>query len=122
MLLRWLVGQPLRGDFEIVSLAVGVGIFACMPWATRQRAHVGAAGLTAWLPARAQAALDALWLLLFAAVLWFLAARLAVGALDAWRDNMRSMGLLGLPIFWAVGFGAFCFLLAGVAALPRRRR
>jgi TRAP-type C4-dicarboxylate transport system permease small subunit len=117
VLLRWLTSQPVRGDFEMVSLGVGVAVLAFLPWGGLTRAHILVDSFTAWLPRRATGVLDAFWTLVMAAAFLLIAERMAEGMLDTWRNNMRTIGLLALPYWWAIGIGALSFLLAALTAL-----
>jgi TRAP-type C4-dicarboxylate transport system permease small subunit len=117
VLLRWATSQPIRGDFEIVSIASGVGVFGFLAYGTLMRANILVDSFTTWLPARATGAIDAVWALVWAAVTLWLAERMAVGALDVWNSGTRTIGLLAIPYWWAIGVGAFCFAAAALAAL-----
>jgi TRAP-type C4-dicarboxylate transport system permease small subunit len=117
VLLRWLTSQPVRGDFEMVSIAAGVAILAFLPWGGLTRAHILVDSFTTWLPRRATGLLDGFWMLVLGGVFLLIAERMAQGALDTWRNNMRTIGLLALPYWWAIAIGALCFALAGLAAL-----
>jgi TRAP-type C4-dicarboxylate transport system permease small subunit len=117
VLLRWLTSQPVRGDFEMVSLGVGCAVLAFLPWGGLTRAHILVDSFTAWLPRRVTGVLDAFWMIVMAAAFLLIAERMAQGMLDTWRNNMRTIGLLALPYWWAIGLGALCFLLAALAAL-----
>lgn len=122
VLLRWLTSQPVRGDFELVSLGVGVAVLAFLPWAGATRAHILVDSFTSWLPRRATGALDAFWTLVLAGVFLLIAERMAEGAMDTWRNGMRTIGLLALPYWWAIAIGAGCFALAALTALAWVRR
>jgi TRAP-type C4-dicarboxylate transport system permease small subunit len=123
--LRWLTGQPVKGDFELVSLGSGLAVLGFLAWATRQRANILVDSFTTWLPARVNAVLDAFWSLVWAAVALLIAERMWQGALDTFRAGTRTMGLLALPYWWAVAVGSACFALTGLIALlaaPRLAR
>jgi TRAP-type C4-dicarboxylate transport system permease small subunit len=117
VLLRWLTSQPVRGDFELVSLGSGLAVLGFLAWGSLTRANILVDSFTGWLPRRVTAAVDAVWTLLWVAALWLIAERMMQGAMDTWRNNMRTIGLLALPYWWAIAIGAFCFALAGLAAL-----
>ena len=76
------------------------------------------------LPANFQAALDALWDLVYAAFAAFIAWRLAIGASEALSSQTTSM-VLGLPIHYAIsacaGMAAFLALIAVLTAIRRAR-
>jgi TRAP-type C4-dicarboxylate transport system permease small subunit len=118
---RWLTSQPVPGDFELVSIGSGVAVLGFLAWGTVRRASILVDTFTAWLPRRAAGAVDAFWMLVWAAVAALLAERLLRGALDTLRSGTTTM-VLGLPTWWAVGLGALAFAataLAALAWLPR---
>ncbi|PWS36683.1 hypothetical protein DFH01_16245 [Falsiroseomonas bella] len=117
VLLRWTTSQPIRGDFEIVSIAAGVGVFGFLAYGTLMRTNILVDSFTTWLPRRLNAAIDAFWLLVWAAVTLWLAERMTLGALDTLRSGTRTIGLLALPFWWAIAIGAMCFAAAGLMAL-----
>jgi TRAP-type C4-dicarboxylate transport system permease small subunit len=127
VLLRWTTDQPLRGDFEIVSIAAGVGVLGFLAYGTLMRTNILVDSFTSWLPQRLNDAVDAFWMLVWAAFALWLAERMVIGAWDNWRSGTRTIGLAALPYWWAIGFGALCFAITALAALwwiPRllRRR
>jgi len=117
VLLRWFTSQPIRGDFEIVSIAAGVGVFGFLAYGTLMRANILVDSLTTWLPARVNGMFDAFWALVWAALALWIAERMTFGALDTLRSNTRTIGLLALPYWWAIAIGAACFAATGLAAL-----
>lgn len=122
---RWLAGQPVRGDFELVSLGSGVAVLSFLAWGSVTRANILVDSFTTWLPARVNGVIDAFWSLAWAAAALLIAARMWEGMFDTFRHGMRTMGLLALPYWWAIGIGALCFALTGVAAalaIPRLLR
>lgn len=117
VLLRWLTGQPVRGDFELVSIGAGLAVLGTLAHGSATRANILVDSFTLWLPRRATGVLDAFWTLAWALVLLLVAERMVQGAFETWANNMRTMGLLALPYWWAIALGAACFALAGLAAL-----
>jgi TRAP-type C4-dicarboxylate transport system permease small subunit len=103
----------VRGDFEFVQMGVALIVFAFMPWCQARRGNVMVDSFTAKLPKRFQAALDALWEVVFAVMMGLIAWRLGVGAMEAAKSATTTMVLL-LPIAPAI---AACALLAGFTAL-----
>jgi TRAP-type C4-dicarboxylate transport system permease small subunit len=103
----------VRGDFEFVQMGVALIVFAFMPWCQARRGNVMVDSFTTRLPPRFQAALDALWEVIFAAMMALIAWRLAVGAMDAASSSTTTMVLL-MPIAPAI---AACAGLAGFTAL-----
>lgn len=117
VLLRWITDHPIRGDFEIVSIAAGIGVLGFLAYGTLMRANIIVDTFTTWLPARLNAVLDAFWTLVWAAVTLWLAERMVIGTWDIWRSGTRTIGLLAIPYWWAVGIGAVCFAATALAAL-----
>ena len=115
--LRWTTSHPVRGDFEIVSVSAGVAVFGFLGYGTLMRANILVDSFTTWLPRRANDGIDAFWMLVWAALALWLAERMAIGTWDTWRSGMRTIGLLALPYWWAVGIGALAFAVTGLCAL-----
>ena len=113
---RWLTSQPVQGDFELVSIGSGLAVFGFLALGTLRRTNIMVDSFTTWLPARVQAALEAFWMLLWAAVAGVLAERLAVGARETLANGTTTM-VLGLPTWWAVALGALGFAATSLAAL-----
>lgn len=118
VLRRWLDGRAIRGDFELVSLASAIALFAAFAFAASRGANVAVTSFTLWLPRRLQQAIDSVWLLLWAGVCIVLAERLFVTAAELHRTGTVTMAL-GLSTWWVAGIGAAAFVLAGLAALVR---
>ena len=121
---RWLTSQPVPGDFELVSLGSGVAVLAFLAWGTVRRASILVDSFTAWLPRRVVSAMDAFWMLVWAATAALLAERLLQGARETLASATTTM-VLALPTWWAVGFGALAFAATALAAfawLPRLLR
>jgi TRAP-type C4-dicarboxylate transport system permease small subunit len=94
-------------------MGVALIVFAFMPWCQARRGNVMVDSFTTRLPPRFQAALDALWEVIFAAMMALIAWRLGVGAMDAASSSTTTMVLL-MPIAPAI---AACAGLAGFTAL-----
>ncbi|MCQ4159722.1 TRAP transporter small permease [Roseomonas sp. GC11] len=121
VLRRWLGGQPIPGDFELVQMGSGLAVFGFLAWGTLMRANILVDSFTTWLPARLRDGLDAFWNLAWGATALLLGWRMAAGALDALRSDTRSM-VLSLPLWWAIALGALAFAATALAALLWARR
>jgi TRAP-type C4-dicarboxylate transport system permease small subunit len=88
---RATVGKPIQGDYELVQLGCALGIAAFLPWCQMRRANILVDFFTAMLPARAQAALDALGALLLGLVMAIVAWRAGVGALAVHASGETAM-------------------------------
>jgi TRAP-type C4-dicarboxylate transport system permease small subunit len=124
VLMRWLLGEGINGEFELVQMGLAVTVFAFLPLCQAKRGNVMVDTFTTWLPRGAQIALDVFWDIVFAAFAAFIAWRLALGAMDAHTNATTSM-VLGLPIHFAIwicaGMSAFLALVCLVTAWGRVR-
>ncbi|WP_426957116.1 TRAP transporter small permease [Muricoccus radiodurans] len=116
VLKRWAVNDPIRGDFELVSLGSGVAVLALLAYGTAQRTNIMVDTFTTWLPRRVQLAMDGFWNLVWGVVAIVLAERMVLGAQETLTSHTQTM-VLGLPTWWAVGIGVLAFALTGLAAL-----
>lgn len=117
VLLRWTTNHPIRGDFEIVSIAAGIGVAGFLAYGTLMRANILVDSFTTWLPTRITRAMDGFWMLVWAAVALWLAERLLLGSWDIWRSGTRTIGLLAIPYWWAIAIVCLCFAATALAAL-----
>jgi len=113
VLMRWILGEGVNGDFELVQMGLAVAVFAFLPLCQARRGNVMVDTFTQWLPGSVQAVIDALWDLLYAAFAGFIAWRLSVGAWEALSSHTTSM-VLALPIHYAI---AVCAAMAGFLAV-----
>ena len=117
VLMRWLASAPITGDVEMVQVGGGIAVLGFFAYGTLMRANIFVDSFTGWLPKRATDAIDGLWNLVWGLVALVLAERMAVGAMEARGNGSTTMGLLGIPIWWAIGVGAVCFAVTGLVAL-----
>lgn len=117
VLSRWLFSRPVTGDVEMVQVGGGLAVLGFLAYGTLMRANIFVDSFTTRLPKRANQAIDAVWNLVWGVVALVLAERMAIGALEALGNGSTTMGLLGIPIWWAIGLGAVCFAATSLAAL-----
>ncbi len=117
VLLRWLTSQPITGDVEIVQIGGGLAVLGFLAYGTLMRANIFVDSFTTRLPPRVTRAMDGFWNLVWGAAALVLAERMAVGAQEAFANRTATFGLLGIPIWWAVGLGALGFAATGVVAM-----
>lgn len=104
---------PVPGDFELVEAGIAFAIFAFLPLCQVQAGHATVDIFTSGLGLRANRILLALWELLFAAVMIFIAWRLYEGMLGKLKNGETSM-FLQFRVWWAY---AACLVPAGIGAL-----
>ena len=114
---RWLTAQPVPGDFELVSIGSGVAVLG-LPRLGHGAARLHPGGHLHRLAAapgdRRRWTRSGCWSGRLVAAL--LAERLLQGARETLRSGTTTM-VLGLPTWWAVGFGALAFAATALAAL-----
>ncbi len=115
--LRWFTSQPVRGDFEIISIASGLAVLSALAFCALNRGNILVDSFTTWLPARINTLIDAFWQLVWAAVMGVIAWRMTLGGMEAMANGTRTIGLLALPYGWAIAVGAACFGLTALIAL-----
>jgi TRAP-type C4-dicarboxylate transport system permease small subunit len=122
ILLRQTRFGAVPGDFELVQMGTALAIFAFLPWCQARRGNVMVDTFTSWLPRRAQAALDALWDVVFALMMAMVSWRLALGALDAINNHTTTMVLqvpLGPAILGCAALAA-CLAVVSLATAVQR--
>nr|WP_232478992.1 TRAP transporter small permease subunit [Roseomonas rosulenta] len=117
VLLRWVAGAPIKGDVELVQIGGGLAVLGFLAQGTLMRANIFVDSFTTWLPQRVNDAIDSFWNLVWGAVALVLAERMAVGAAEALASHTTTIGLLAVPIWWAIGLGAAGFAATGLAGL-----
>ncbi len=113
ILLRWLAGMPIDGDFEYVKMATAIAVFAYLPYTQARRGNIMVDTFTNWLPQRLRDFLDAFWDLLFAVLMTYLAFCLANGTLGMWRSGETTMQRQ-IALWPSI---AICTALAGLVAV-----
>jgi TRAP-type C4-dicarboxylate transport system permease small subunit len=121
VLMRWLAGDGISGDFELVQMATALAAFAFLPFCQARRGNVIVDTFTSRLSRRTTRLIDALWDLVYAAIIGVLSWRLVLGARDAFASQTTTM-VLGIPQVYAIAACAVMgFFLALVAAATAAR-
>ncbi len=115
---RWLLTQPIPGDYEIAQLGTAMAVSAFLPYCALRGGHVLVDFLTANFPPRLRATLDVLGSLTIAAVGFLVAWRLSLGMLDLRQYGETTM-VLAIPTWVAYAPMVPSFALLGVVALYR---
>ena len=113
---RALVARPIPGDVELTQFGIALSISLCLPWCQLQRSNIIVDFFTQRSAPRAQQLLDAVGVLLLAAMCALLAWRTAVGAAGV-REVHESSMILELPMWWTYAMLAPGLGLAGWVAL-----
>jgi TRAP-type C4-dicarboxylate transport system permease small subunit len=107
----------IRGEFELVEVGCATAVFLFLPICQQKRWHVSVDLFTGWLPAGGRGWLEALGEGLFALVWLVLAWRMAVGGVETFRNEDRSM-VLHLPL-WVVYLPAVAGILVSMVVALR---
>jgi TRAP-type C4-dicarboxylate transport system permease small subunit len=118
---RWLTGDGIPGDFELVQNGLAIAVFAFLPICQLHGANITVDTFTRAGPAWVQSALDSVWALAYGAVAGLIAWQTAVGARETLASGTTTM-VLGLPIGWAMAVSAlFAAWLTVVAIVTAAR-
>lgn len=94
---RWFGLGGISGDFELVKMAVAVSVFCFLPFTQFRRGNIVVDAFTARLPPALIRAVDAVWDVVFAAMMALLAWCTLNGAQEALANGLNSM-VLGFPL------------------------
>ena len=109
---RWLFSEPVRGDFELVAIGTGIGIFAFLPYCQLMRGNVVVDFVMNRAPLRARTIADTVGGLLYLVIATVLTWRLYLGGWDMYEYNELSM-TINFPRWTTFPFAFFllCFLV-----------
>ena len=97
---RYLFSAPIPGDYEITELALGIAVFAFLPYCHARGGNIVVEFFTGRLRPRYQAALAAVHSVVFTLVAGLVTWRLLVGGMHKLRDGETTL-FLGIPLHWA---------------------
>lgn len=115
---RWLLAQPIPGDYEIAQLATAVAVSAFLPWCAMRGGHVLVDFLTSHAHVRVRNVLDAFGSVAIAAIGYLVAWRLFDGMAGI-REAGETTMVLSIPIWAAYAPMVPSFLLLGAVATYR---
>ena len=113
VLLRWLFDAPVPGDFEFVQMGTALIVFAYLPFCQIERGNIVVDAFTGHLPQRVRDRIDAVWDIVYAAVIGVIAYAMIQGVVDAWRSGEETM-VSRVPLWPAL---AVCTTLAAFLSL-----
>lgn len=143
----WAFVRPILGEEELVSYAVGLALFASLPWAIYKRAHIKVDLLESYLGATVNKVLDLLGDLLFAILAYLILTRQWYKIFKKPRRNKESeldllfqgdvagfwsrlriadetqiLGIKFWPLYSVAEFFVFVFLIVAVFCVYRSTR
>ncbi|WP_159717478.1 TRAP transporter small permease [Geminicoccus flavidas] len=113
VLLRWLVGSGIDGDFEMMEMAAALAVFAFLPFCQARRGNIMVDTFTGWMSPGGRRLLDALWDLAWAGFAALIAWQAFKGGLEEIGYGTTSMSA-GIPVGPVIVATA---LLAGLLAV-----
>jgi TRAP-type C4-dicarboxylate transport system permease small subunit len=113
---RWLFSEPIRGDFELVAIGTGLGIFAFLPYCQIMRGNIVVDFVMAPTPPRLRIFADTVGAILYLAIAVVLTWRLYLGGWDMYEYNELTM-TISLPRWpsFPIAFVLMCLLVAVIA-------
>lgn len=118
---RYLFGQPIHGDFELVEMGCAVALSLFLPYCQLRAGNVIVDFVTVRAPERLKRSLDAAGCLLIGVAGVLLAWRLGLGGYDLFRYNDQTM-VLQINTWIAYMVLVPCFALLGVVGIVTARR
>lgn len=115
---RYVFGQPVPGDYELVELTCAVGIFLFFPFTHAVGGNITAEFFTAGLSARRRRFLDIGNDFIFALVALLLTWRLSEGLLGKF-DSGETTILIRIPLWWGYSVAVASMLLLTIVCLMR---
>lgn len=113
--------RPVTGDYELVSIGMGLAVFAFLPWAHLQRGHALVSLVTDNFGVRVNGWILVITDLMMLVASAFIAWRLYFGMMDKFAYRETTL-LLRFPLGWAyaMGFvGAVAMVLVAIFVLGR---
>lgn len=98
---------PIRGEFDIVNLGIGVVVFTFLPYCQLVRGNVVVDFITDWAPARVKALLDAIGCLIYLGLCALLVWRMAIGGVEIHAAGQRT-AVLHIPYWWSFVVAVSC--------------
>jgi TRAP-type C4-dicarboxylate transport system permease small subunit len=115
---RYGFNAPVPGDYEIVELVCGVGIFLFFPYAHATGSNIVVEFFTLRVSRRRQRALDLVHEIVFAGVAALLAWRLSLGFAEKFL-NGESTALVRIPFWWSYSFAVTSMTLLCIVCIAR---
>ena len=115
---RYAFGLPVPGDYELVEMLCGVGVFLFFPYTHTVNGNITAEFFTAALSERHKLLLDVFHDLVFALVAAILAWRMGHGFSDKLASGETSI-MIRIPLWWGYGFAVVSMGLVALVCLWR---
>jgi TRAP-type C4-dicarboxylate transport system permease small subunit len=118
---RNVLDEGIPGDFEYVQMGTALAVFAFLPLCQIRRGNIVVDTFSTVWPPRLRKMVDALWDLIYAAIMGLLAYTLLLGALDQKANGSATM-VMGIPIWPAIlACSVLCAFLSLVCIVTASR-
>ena len=107
---RYFFDAPINGDFEIVAIGTGVGVFAFLPHCQLMRENVIVDFFLSGTSPRFQAFFDTIGNLIYALIITLMTWRLPLGGIEIY-ENAQSTLILGIPQWWTFPLAILCLVI-----------
>ena len=109
---RWFLANSIRGDFELVAIGTGIGIFAFLPYCQLMRGNVVVDFFMAPAPERVRTFADIVGGLVYLVIAVILTWRLYLGGWNMYEYNELSM-TINFPRWttFPIAFVMLCLLV-----------
>jgi TRAP-type C4-dicarboxylate transport system permease small subunit len=118
---RTLIGQPVDGDYELVSAGCAIAVFAFLPWCQYRRGHVTVDVFFMRASPRTIAFTSLVGNVVMTAAAAFVAWRLQAGMMDK-VAYLETTFILRLPVWWGYAgslVGAWSFAIVSLYTVWR---
>ncbi len=90
------IGVTLQGDYELTAVTAGAAVALFLPWAQLRRGNIIVDFFTSKVPESINALLDRFGSLMLGLIMFLLAWRTTVGAINSYQSQTTTM-MLGFP-------------------------
>lgn len=110
---RAFFNTPVTGDFELVAIGTGVGVFAFLPYCQLVRENVVVDFVLSNAPFRVKSFFDAVGGFTYGLIIVLMTWRTSLGGVDMYNANETTL-ILAVPRWWTFPLAVVCLVLLSV--------
>lgn len=107
---RAFLNAPVMGDFELIAIGTGVGVFAFLPYCQMIRENVVVDFFMSRASFRARSVCDAVGNLSYGLIVALMAWRTSLGGVDMYHTDEMTL-ILEVPRWWTFPLAVLCLVL-----------
>ncbi len=107
---RSFLNAPVMGDFELIAVGTGVGVFLFLPYCQLVRENVIVDFFLSAAPFRVKAFFDTAGNLLYGVIIAVMTWRMSLGGVDFYNADQMTM-ILEIPRWWTFPAAILCLVL-----------